>query len=249
MKKKQEIRAALQPFGEALNDYVNGKRDAVLFLEREDGFTEELPVKSFFRGWNEYSKLEKQAIHLCKGKILDVGAGAGAHSLHLQKKGYTVYALDILAETCRIMEQRGVENVICSDFWEVEGDKMNFDTVLLLGRSICMIEDLEGLERFLSHTYHLLKENGRIILDSGDVTKTHNPSHLQYHQFNLNSNRYIGEVRLRFRYKGNTGKPYQLVHIEPNVLIEFALRNKFSCDIVDEREEGGSYLACLRKEA
>ena len=101
---------AMKPHGLALLDYHNGNLDTTLAIYRDDGWRDELPVKTFFRRAEEY-ELEKIALGLCRGCALDVGAGTGLHSLFLQGKGLSGCAIDVLSEAVQIMRGRGVVNI------------------------------------------------------------------------------------------------------------------------------------------
>ena len=105
---------AMTLHGKSLLDYYNGDLDAVTILQRDDGYVSELPVKEFFRDVQEFS-LDKTALDLCYGHILDIGAGSGIHSLFLQDKGLEVMAIDISPEAVRVMRERGVVNVHLAD--------------------------------------------------------------------------------------------------------------------------------------
>ncbi|MCK4370547.1 MAG: methyltransferase domain-containing protein, partial [Candidatus Lokiarchaeota archaeon] len=139
----------MEPFGEALEDFYNGKKNAEITLIRDDGLEFNVPIEYFFRSPKDFSNLEKQAIRLCKGKVIEIGAGVGPHSLELQRLGFEVYAIDISSHACNIMKKRGLKNVQCTDFYNFKMD--SFDTILLLGRSIGFVGNLNGLKKFLSY--------------------------------------------------------------------------------------------------
>jgi 2-polyprenyl-3-methyl-5-hydroxy-6-metoxy-1,4-benzoquinol methylase len=92
--------------GKALLDWHRGKRDEILWINNTYGEPEEMPVDYYFRSPDELPELEVFALDHCRGKILDVGAGAGAHALPLQEKGLQVDALEISANACTVLEQR-----------------------------------------------------------------------------------------------------------------------------------------------
>jgi SAM-dependent methyltransferase len=235
---------AMKPFGLALMDYVAGEKEAILTLGREDDEKGFLPVAEFFRE-ADAEPLEKLALDNCQGRVLDIGAGAGIHSLYLQNRGFSVCALDILPEACKVMWDRGIREVFCGTPYEYEGE--SFGTLLLMGRSIGNVETLAGLDDFLTDVRRLVKPGGRIILNSADVRITDNPQHLAYHEFARRIGRYIGELRIYLEYKGVKGPMFGLLHVDPGTLAEHAATTGWSCDILFEGKEG-NYLACLTKE-
>jgi len=202
----------MEPFGEALRDFYYGKKDTEITLIREDGFEFNVPIEYFFRSPKDFSNLEKEAIGLCKGKVLDMGAGVGPHSLELQRLGLEVYAIDISSHACEIMKKRGVKNIQCTDFYNLTMD--SFDTILLLGRSIGFVENLKGIKKFLSYCKTRLNPEGIIILDSIDISSTQEQVYLDYIERNCKLGRYFGEGSFQMKYKNNLGDKFQNVQID-----------------------------------
>jgi len=93
--------AAMKPYGLAILDYHRGNPSAVISVCRDDGKRDELPASAFFRQAEDYD-LERVALGFCRGQVLDVGAGAGCHSLFLQKKGLSVCAIDVSPEAVQV---------------------------------------------------------------------------------------------------------------------------------------------------
>lgn len=235
---------AMQPFGRALAAYIDGNAAAQLLIRRDDGQTSPLPVSYFFREGPALTLIDHAAIDRSKGRILDAGAGTGLHSLALKKKGLTVTALDISPHAVDIMRQRGLTDVHCADIFEFAGGP--FDTVLMMGHGVGVVETLTGLDRFLKHARTLLATDGQVLLDSMDVRKTEDPKNLAYHEANRRAGRYVGEVRMQFEFGGETGPFCGWLHVDPETLAEHAARAGWNCEII-RQEESGEYLARLTK--
>jgi len=103
----------MSPYGLALMDYYKGNQVARVILHRDDDTYYELPMSIFFRNSSDFSTIEKKAIGLCFGKILDAGAGAGQHSLFMQQNGFDVFSIDISPEAVEIMKKQGLTRVKC----------------------------------------------------------------------------------------------------------------------------------------
>ena len=233
---------SMKPHGLALMDYFNGDHSAKITIRRDDGQTDDLSMSIFFRKASDFSCIEQTAINLCHGYILDVGAGVGPHSLALQEMGFSVCAIDINPEACEIMKERGVKDVHCSDIYNFsEGP---FDTVLMLCHGIGLLENISGLDRFLEHAHQLVKPDGQIIFDSLDVRYTDNPLNFAYHEANRKANRYFGECQFQIEYKGQKWPVWGWLHVDPETLIERALRKDWSCEVILQ-EEDGNYLGRL----
>ena len=233
---------AMEPYGQALLDFFNGESLATIVAHRDDGLADDLPASVFFREPSGFSSIEQAALALCKGYVLDIGAGTGCHSLALQERGTRVLAIDVSPQAIEILSKRGVEQRQHADVFEFhEGP---FDTLLMMMHGIGMVEDLAGLDRFLSHSHRLLKPDGQLLFDSLDVRCTDYPLHLAYQEANRRAGRYFGEIRLRFEYQGRMGPPFGWLHVDPGTLTDHAERMGWACRVVC-RKDNGDYLAQL----
>ncbi len=158
--------------------YIQGDAAAQFLIRRDDGLEESLPVAHFFRTPKEFSSIEQAALDRCRGRVLDIGAGSGLHSLCLQERGFTVSAIDLSPQAVDIMNERGVLDVRQEDILQLHNETYN--SLLLLGHGIGMAENLSGLDRFLEHARSLTATDGQLFIHSLDVSKTDDPRHLDY---------------------------------------------------------------------
>jgi SAM-dependent methyltransferase len=235
---------AMEPYGKALAAYHEGHTNAQLIIRRDDGLETPIPVGIFFREPSEFTPIEKAALDSCKGRVLDVGAGTGSPSLALQRRGISVTVIDINPHAVNIMNKRGLKDVRCADIFEFsEG---NFDTLLMLGHGIGMVETIAGLDRFLKSAHGLRSDDGQLLLDSLDVRTTSDPNHLAYHETKRQEGRYIGEIRMQFEF-GNEKGPYcGWLQVDPETLKDHAHLTGWRCEVVHQ-EASGDYLAQLKK--
>ena len=234
---------AMKPLGLAIRDFYAGDVTAEILMHRDDGVVSHMSISALFRGPLDF-QVDKLLLELCSGSVLDVGAGAGIHSLYLQEKGIDVTALDVSPEACKVMQRRGVKKVICSSIAVFNGGP--FDCLLLLGRSIGFVETIDGLAGFLTGVRRLVKPGGRILLNSLDVSKTDDPQNLSYHDANRKAGRYIGEIKLYMEYKGVTGPELVLLHVDPVTLAAHAAAAGWKCRVLFQ-EKDGHYAAVLGK--
>ena len=232
----------MDPHGSALLAYFEGDSSATLIIRRDDGFEAPIPVALFFRGVEEFSRIEKAAIDTCHGHVLDVGAGSGLHSLEIQSRGMKVTAIDISAAAVDVMGRRGLRDARCADFFTFEGGP--FDTVLLLGNTIAMVETCEGLRRFLGRAARLASRDGQVLLESLDVSKTDDPAHLAYHEMNRRTGRPIGMTKIQVEFRGAAGPYFGWLHIDPESLHREASRAGWRSEVLVQ-EANGQYLARL----
>ena len=236
---------AMEPFGLALLDYFRGNESATFVVRRDDGLHTTLPAGHFFQAPEDFSDIDNAALGLCKGRVLDVGAGAGRHSLVLQSKGISVTAIDVSPLLVEVMTERDVEDVRCGDIFDY--DDGPFDTLLMLGHGIGVVETVAGLDRFLEHAKSLLADDGQIVLDTCDVRKTDDPTHLAYHEASRQAGRYIGEIRVQIEHQGKVGPPCGWLHVDPETLEERAKRAGWGFELIRE-EPSGDCLARLTRE-
>lgn len=236
---------SMEPYGMALAAYFEGEKSAQLILRRDDGREISLPMSIFFRDPSEFTAIDKAAIDRCRGHVLDVGAGTGGHSLVLQQKGLSVTSIDINPQAVDIMRRRGLSDLHCVDIFELE--RGCFDTLLMMGHGIGLVETIDGLDRFLAKARGLLAEDGQVLLDSLDVTATPDPADLAYHEANRRAGRYIGEIRMQFEFRGERGSYCGWLHVDSETLKDHAEPAGWRCEVV-HREQGGNYLARLAKQ-
>ena len=228
------------PFEQACWDYYLGDKDATIKIISNKAEDEIVPVKYFFRELNEMPEIEKIALDLCQGEILDIGAGSGCHSLDLIKKGYIVNALEIKEGLTELLTERGIKKVYHSDILKFN-DKQ-FDTLLLLMNGIGLVQDLSGLDRFLSHAKSLLRSGGQVLMDSSDLMYLYKEKDGSI-RINLNEG-YYGEVEYKFVYNNLSGDLFRWLYVDFSTLSEYADKNRFSCELIYE-DEHYNYLARL----
>ena len=233
------------PHGQALRDFFEGETSAAVVVHSGDGETETVPVSVFFRGPADFSALEEAALDLCRGRVLDAGAGTGCHSLILQDLGFSVCAIDIAPEAVEVMRERGVQDARCADVFSFEAEP--FDTVLLMMNGIGVVGDLAGLDRFLAEVGRLLKPDGQILLDSYDPGWTEDPEVTASLASTGATGRYLGETRFQLEYKGRKGPALEWLFVDLETLAQHALKGGWSCEVIWQEEEG-HYLARLTRQ-
>jgi SAM-dependent methyltransferase len=229
------------PFGEAFIDYLeNGKAPDIL-VNTNYTENEHIPVSYFFRKMDKMPVLEKEALRLCRGKILDVGAGAGCHSLLLQKKGSDVTSLEVSELAVRALQKRGLENVIQHDIFSFKERK--FDTLLLLMNGTGIGGTLVGLKRLLLHLKTLLNTNGQILIDSSDIKYLFEEDDGSM-WVDISNPSYYGEMKYEVTYK-KSKLNFDWLFVDFQTLKKIALETGFSCRLVHEGDHY-DYLAQLK---
>ncbi|MEZ2415122.1 class I SAM-dependent methyltransferase [Muriicola sp. E247] len=216
-------------FGKAILDYQMGEKDGEIFTISSLGDEDSIPVSHLFRSYQAMPDLEKTALSLCSGRVLDVGCGAGSHSLHLTSRGLDVTSIDISPGAIQACKSRGLTDVVQADFWNYQGGK--FDTLLLLMNGIGIVGQVSKLTQFFQKAKELLHPGGQIIFDSSDII----------YMFDRdddggfwipNDGTYYGELTYEMQYKNLKSKPFPWLFVDYNTLQGEALKAGFDCKLV-----------------
>ncbi|MCD7977832.1 MAG: class I SAM-dependent methyltransferase [Tannerellaceae bacterium] len=227
------ISPAKDPMGHAISDYYKqGKAGKLrVFSSRFD--EDEIPVTQLFRPFEEFPELEKTAIEMASGRILDVGAGSGCHSLALQAAGKEVCAIDISSLSVDIMKQQGIKDVRLVNLFD-EQFTGPFDTILMLMNGSGIIGKLEHMPAFFRKMKLLLAPGGAVLMDSSDLRFLFEEEDGSY-LIDLAGD-YYGEIDFRMKYKQIEGEPFDWLYIDFMTLSLYASENGFKAQLIQEGE-------------
>lgn len=234
---------SLDLFGLAILDYQTNNKPENLITETNITEPDELEVSWLFRSYAQMPKLEKKALELSRGKILDVGCGSGIHSLYLKDKGFDVLPIDISRNAIEACHLRGLENAEVNDIFNMAG---NFDTILLLMNGTGICGKMSRLGEFLQKLKSLLNENGQILIDSSDLIYMFDEDEDGGHW--IPSEGYYGELDYRVSYKGQTEPWFHWLYLDYNTLQNAAWANGLEAELIVEGEHY-DYLAKLTLES
>ena len=228
------------PMGQAIRDYFETGHAGRLRVFSPQFDEDELPVAALFRTEERMPKLERTALDLCRGRVLDVGAGAGCHSLALQRRGLDVTAIDISPLSVEVMRQRGVESVAADLFDKTFAGC--YDTVLMLMNGSGIIGRLERMPLFFHRMKQLLAAGGQVLMDSSDLRYVFENEDGSW-DIDLNAG-YYGELEYQMQYQKVKGEPFDWLYVDFDTLAFHAQANGFRAELV---AEGGhyDYLAVL----
>ena len=220
--------------GIAIKDYYEGNRSHKLWIYNTYGNKEIMPVETYFRSYEQMPEIEWLALEACTGNILDIGAGAGSHSLVLQQRNFNVTALDISANACGVMQHRGINKVINTNIFSFK--QKQFNTLLLLMNGIGIASSLQGLQQLLSHLKSILKPGGQILFDSSDVAYLYPDKKLPQH--------YYGEIAYEYRYRGKSSGWFNWLYIDKKTMKRIASTCGFTLQVLYE-DADAHYLGKL----
>ena len=230
--------------GQALLDFHHGQQQATVIVHCSAADDEPLPASYFFRPLLQMPELERLALDESRGRVLDLGAGAGCHSLELQGRGFDfVKAVDVSAGATQVMSERGVRVVARHDLLApLPPIELPYDTILLLMNGLGLTGTLEGLDNFLVHARTLLAPGGQILATSSDVRYLYEDEDGSI-RINLNGP-YYGEVEYTLSYLGKTGEPFPWLFVDAALLNDAAETAGYSAEFLSE-DENDQYLVRL----
>jgi SAM-dependent methyltransferase len=195
-------------FGELLESYHEDGQGLEI-VERDDGFisASQLGPAAYFAPLRKWLPHERQAIRFARGRVLDVGAGAGRVALHLQERGQDVVAIDNSKGAVAVMRKRGVRRPKLLGIEDIGPRLGRFDSVVLFGNNLGLLGGRTRARRLLRRLHELTPDDGRIIGSSIRVFDTDNVLHLAYHEQNRQRRRLGGQLRLRLRH-GDVASPW-----------------------------------------
>lgn len=231
----------MDPIGKAIHAFYFHNDTHQLQVNSNYTEDEELDPAWFFRTFDQLPLPEKEALKLCKGTVLDVGAGAGAHSLILQERGIDVVALDRSSFAVEVMLHRGVKKVVKASIYDYT--TAGFDTIVLLMNGAGIAGTLKGMGVLLAHLKRLLNKDGVVLMDSSDI------SYLFREEdgsawIDLTQENYHGEMQYEVTWHSGETEKFNWLFTDFPTLEASAREEGFNCKLVAEGSNH-DYLAML----
>ena len=228
-------------FGKAILDYQTHNNPENLITSTSISDEDEMDVAYLFRSFDEMPSIEQKALQLAKGKTLDIGCGAGSHSLYLQnERNIEVYSIDISKNAIQACSLRGLKNTQAIDVLDLENEK--YDTILLLMNGTGIFETLEKTTIYLQKLKSLLNPNGQILIDSSDIIYMFDEDEDGGKW--IPSDNYYGELTFSLQYKKEKEVDFPWLYLDYNTLQNAALANRLQCQLLMEGDHY-DYLAQL----
>ena len=235
----------IDAFGEVYRAYLNGE-PSNHYVERDDGnIRESETAHYYFRPFDEWDPYEQQAIQEAKGRVLDIGLGAGRHALYLQEKGLEIVGIDTSPLAIQVSMQRGVKDARIMSLFDLTFPDNSFDTVLMLGQNLAL-GDVEEVRSYLSKLYEITRPDGIIIGEARDPSNTSDPEHITYQKRNWKAPYKAGLVKIRIGFRDGVGEWFNLFLLDQENLEEvirptgWRIRKMYHSDT-------GMYIAILTK--
>lgn len=188
-------------YGRELLAYFHGE-DSFEIIERDDGYFDVSPgPEAYFAPYEAWPEHQQRAIRLVKGRVLDVGCGAGRVCLHLQDQDLNVLGIDISPLALEVCRLRGVKNLKLISIADVGPQLGSFDTIVLFGNNFGLLAGFDEGRRILKNLHAITSQDAILLAESNDRAQTREPAHLAYQKWNQERGRMPGQLRLRVRFK------------------------------------------------
>lgn len=186
-------------------------------IERDDNYIDTgSDLGLYFTEYQQWSDLEKIAIARVRGKILDIGCGAGRHSLYLQEKGFDVTGIDNSPGAIKVCKLRGLKKAMVRSIDEIEKFRQNsFETIIMFGNNFGLFGSRQNARLLLGKMSRITKPNAQIIAGTLNPYQTTDENHLQYQKQNRRRGRMSGQIRFRVRYKKSVGEWFDYLFVSP----------------------------------
>jgi SAM-dependent methyltransferase len=241
------VREREDAFGRTVLDHLEGRR-AHEVIERSDGFIDvSAGPKAYFEPFRRWIPVERRAMRHVRGRVLDVGLGAGRVALHLQERGHEVVGIDISPLAVDVARRRGVKDARVLAFKDV-GPKLGvFDTVVVMCNNFGLFGSALGARRLLRRLARITGEDARIVAGSRNPYGTDNADHLAFQANNREQGRMSGQLRLRTRHGLYVGRWFDYLLVSPEEMDSLAKSGGWQVERLIEDDEDDYYVGVLRK--
>ena len=190
-------------YGEMLLAALDSDDEILEIVEREDGtiMASKFGPASYLAPYSKWPGHQRRGLRFARGRVLDVGAGAGRVALHLQEKGHDVVAIDVSPGAVEVCRRRGIRDARVMRVEDVDESLGTFDTVVMYGNNLALLASRTKGPRILRRLARITSKRARIIGECLDPYGTDNPAHLAYHAQNRRRGRMGGQIRIRVRFQ------------------------------------------------
>lgn len=199
-----------------LAQYETGQPTAEI-VERDDHYIDTgADPGAYFESYRHWPALERRAIRFARGRVLDIGCGAGRHALYLQEQGFDVTGIDSSPGAVKVCKLRGLQKALVRSISEVDRFRPgSFDTILMFGNNFGLLGGARRAAGLLQKLSLVSAPGAMIIAGTRDPHLTNDPDHLRYQRLNRARGRLPGQLRLRVRYARLIGEWFDYLLVSP----------------------------------
>ncbi|MGC5031451.1 class I SAM-dependent methyltransferase [Micromonospora sp. DT229] len=219
-------------------------RPVIEIIERDDGLVNGAPAAQYLEEPSQWQPHDHRAVERVRGATLDIGVGAGRIALLLQERGVAVTGLDVSPGALAVCRRRGVRDLVLGTVDEHAASGRRYDTFLLLGNNLGLLEGRERAPAFLGALAAMANPGAQVIAQGTDPYGTRDPVHTGYHEANRGRGRLGGQLRLRLRYRELSTPWFDYLVCSPTELADLVRGTPWRLADIDDRD-APYYLATL----
>jgi SAM-dependent methyltransferase len=236
-------------YGQEIYAYWQGRRDVVEIIERDDGLMDvSAGPAAYFAAFDEWPPEQQEAMKLVRGRVLDVGCGAGRVSLYLQAQGHEVIGVDVSPLAIEVCRQRGVRELRLMSITQINSSLGVFDTIVMLGNNFGLFGNFRRARWLLRRWHAMTSPEARILAQTLDPYDTGNPDHLAYHVLNRQRGRMGGQTRIRVRFKKSVGPWFDYLFVSRDEMRDIVAGTGWHLATTLDSDMGPMYIAVLEKD-
>ena len=232
--------------GHLIADHLNGEA-AEKIVERDDGYIGKSGGPAAYSAdFEDWPIIDQRSMYYVKGRVLDIGCGAGRHALYLQGKGLDVLGIDVSPLAIHVCKKRGVTDARVMSITKVSARLGEFDSVLMMGHNFGLFGNFERAKRLLKRFHSMTSPDARIVATTLDPYDTDDPSHHEFHALNKGRGRMGGQIRLRVGYKKYRTPWFDYLFVSRDEMKDVLEGTSWEVEqFIDS--DGASYAAIMRK--
>ena len=238
-------------YGQQMLAQYHNQTPTAEIIERDDDYIDfGSDFGQYFNEYKKWSPLEKRAVRHARGKILDIGCGAGRHSLYLQQKGFDVTGIDNSPGAIKVSKLRGLKKALVRPISDIDKFKPNsFDTILMLGNNFGLFGDAENARLILEKMNRITAPDAQIIAGTLNPYKTANRDHLEYLKRNKKRGRMPGQIRIRARFGRAVGEWFDYLFVSPAEMKNILAGTNWQIGEIIEQSEIANYFVVINKKS
>jgi SAM-dependent methyltransferase len=203
-------------YGQAIYESFRGTPTPEI-VERDDGFIGASPGSAiYFAPFRRWWPHERRAIRYARGRVLDVGCGAGRVLLHLQERGHDCLGIDISPLAVKVCRERGARDARTLSVTQVDARLGRFDTIVMYGNNFGLLGGPKRAPWMLRRFAKITGPSARILASSGNPYRMPQPEDRAYHRYNRERGRMAGQLRLRVRHRTYATPWFDYLIVSPN---------------------------------
>ncbi|GAB7044085.1 MULTISPECIES: class I SAM-dependent methyltransferase [Catenuloplanes] len=183
-------------FGDLLREAA-AAGTATEIVERDDGFVSRGDAARYLHGPEHWPASEVALLGRARGRVLDVGCGAGRHLAALRDRGADVRGVDPSPGAVEVCRARG----LAADAGDIDTLPAGpFDTLLLMGGNLALLGSPAAAARRLAALAGVAAPGAVLLGSNIDPYRSTDPVHAEYHRRNRDRGRPGGQLRIRVRH-------------------------------------------------